>query len=152
MEGKFDAIEMAWIKEVLQKHGRFLSDLLSKEVAEKQLHQSGSLQHSIAFKTGDYGLNPHLSFSFMSHGRFIEINWHKKSRNSKVLSAPNTNELLFGVKSSPVKQKKKNTLWYARNIYGSLNRLIGIIMYELSDEQRARLKAMIEQSNVVVNA
>ena len=39
---------------------------------------------------------------------------------------------------------KKNTQWYAKNMFGGLNRLISRVMYGLSDREIERLKGILE--------
>lgn len=51
-----------------------------------------------------------------------------------------TNREVWGIRQNT---NKKNR-WYARNMYGGLNRLIGRVMYGLSDHEIARLKGILE--------
>jgi len=150
MEGRFSDLELLFIAETLDQHGEYLSDLFTESIEQKNLISDEDSQHlidSISFKT-QYGNNPKLSFSFPDHGRFIEIRYHKKSTNTELWSQDATNKALWGRHTSgkaKAKKKKKDTRWYARNLYGSMNRLIGILMYELTDQERNRLKSIIER-------
>lgn len=142
---KYNAIELTWIKDVLDQHGEYLVDLIQETIREKNLIKSGELQESISYKTSMDGNNPKLSLSFISYGRAIEINYHKKSRNTQSMLKPNTNAIVWGsMRKNAKTKKKKDTNFYARNAYGSLNRLIGILMYEFSDYERARIKGILE--------
>ena len=61
-----------------------------------------------------------------------------------------TNRTVWGMKANrnPV---KKNTRWYAKNMYGGLNRLISRVMYGLSDAEIARLKGILENRKLNYN-
>ena len=147
MAGKYNDIELTWIKETLDQHGEFLIDLLQESIEGKDLIKTGDLENSLDYSTSMQGNNPKLSVSFMSYGRAIEINYHKKSKNTQKFLKPNTNAIIWGIRERTKNKKKKNTNWYARTAYGSLNRLIAIIMYELGDQEIARIKGILEFQN-----
>ncbi len=111
MDKNFNDIELTWIKEKLDQHGEYLIDLLKKSLQEKELIQTGELEQSLSYKTSMQGQNPKLSVSFLSYGRAIEINFNKKSSNTKKWTKPNTNALLLGIRNnSKLKMKKKYKL------------------------------------------
>ncbi|MCX6272164.1 MAG: hypothetical protein NTU44_13280 [Bacteroidetes bacterium] len=146
MDSRFSEDELLWIKDVLDQHGEFLHDLLQEAVESKRLIHSGDLEQSLSYKVNIYGQNPALNVSFLGYGRAIEIRFHK-SNNSRQLSALKTNRsILAGHDAKPM--RKKDTRWYARNVYGSLNRLIGILMYEFTDKERQRIKGILQQQKL----
>ena len=138
MAGKFNDIELLFIEEVLDQHGEYLFDLFQDTIDSKALKETENLADSIQFKVTQDSRGPKLSFTFPSYGRFIEINFHKRRQNSSIFGIERSNSQHLK------KKKKKDTDWYTRNVYGSLNRLIGILMYELSDSERLRLKNLLE--------
>lgn len=152
-EGRFSELELLFIAETLDQHGEYLSDLFTESIEEKNLISDEDTQHlidSISFKT-QYGNNPKLQFNFPDHGRFIEIRYHKKSTNTELWSQESINKALWGRHTAAkvkAKRKKKDTRWYARNLYGSMNRLIGILLYELTDEERKRLTQILERQKL----
>jgi len=145
MEGKFDELQLAFIDDVLYQHGDFLQELFMAEIERKGLVKSEDLLNSIDYKVTKEGINPKLSMSFLSYGRAIEIRLN--SKNTTKFKAPSTNSIVWGMRNAPRRKKMKDARWYARNAYGSLNRLIGILMYEYSDEVIAFLKQRFEYIN-----
>lgn len=150
MEGKFNDLELLFIREVLDQHGEYLSDLFTEDIEKKKLRDTGALLESISYDVSSYGIDPVLTFNFLGYGRAIEIRWHKRSDNTKKW-VTDTNKEVWGINSRK-KRKKKNTLWYARNLYGSMNRLISIISFELDDEERARLKNILDKQIIKISA
>jgi hypothetical protein len=151
MDGRFSELELLFIAEVLDQHGEFLTDLLVEEIESKSLISDEDREHlleNISYNTSKYGINPVLVISFPAYGRFIEINYHKRSKNTGILDQESANRALWGRQNKQQAKrdkKKKDTRWYSKNVYGSLNRLIGILMYEFSEEERARLTNLLEQ-------
>jgi hypothetical protein len=145
---RFDDKQMEFISDVLNEHGDFLKGILQDAIQEKKLLVSGDLSASIKTDTSMSGNNPKLSLSFTSYGRAIEIRYHRKSSNTQKFMVADTKSLLYGMRSNNIqRKKKKDTRWYARNVYGSLNRMIGILMYEYGDWVLAKEKAQIEMLN-----
>lgn len=148
MDGKFSQLELEFIKEVLDQHGEYLSDLLTDAIGEKKLIKEGFLVDDVRFRVTNYGINPVLQVSFTDYGRFIEINYHKKSLNTMTWRQSHTEAkaAIWGRKTEKLRKnrRKKDTRWYAKNVYGSINRLIGILMYEFTEEEKARLTKIIE--------
>lgn len=145
MDGKFNDEELLFVKEVLYQHGDFLQDLLQEDIERKSLRVTDDLLESISYKVTNYGINPVLQFSFFSYGRAIEIRWHKRSSNTK-LWVTDSNKEVWGVNRKP--KKRKNTLFYARNLYGSQNRLIAMLSNEFTDEERQRIKGLLEKEKI----
>lgn len=142
MDGKFNEVEMLWIEETLDQHGEHLSDILFDSIERLGLIDQENLINSISYNVGKQGDSPVLHFSFLGYGRAIEIRYHKRSDNSKKFAQPNTAHVVWGVKENRLK-KKKDTRWYSKNVYGSINRLIQIIMYELDAKEVSRLKGIL---------
>lgn len=78
-----------------------------------------------------------MKVNFLSYGRAFEINGYKRNRKVDSSFAE-----IWGQKEN--RSRKKNTRWYAMNMYGGLNRLISRIMYGLSDQEIARLKNILQ--------
>lgn len=153
MDGRFSELELLFIAETLDQHGEYLTDLLIEAIEEKSLISEEDKEHlidSISYRTKD-GINPKLVFEFPDYGRFIEINYHKKrqSQNTSSFDKESINKALWGRSNKKkVKRKKKDTRWYSKNVYGSLNRLIGILMYEFTDQERVRLTRILEEQKL----
>jgi len=147
MEGKYNEIELLFIREILDQHGEYLFDLLSEGIESKALIKEGVLLDSLHYKVSMRGNNPVLSYYFVSHGRFIEIRYFKKSQNTRQWKTVNTEKELWKIRSKEDrlsrKKKKKDTNWYTRNVYGSQNRLIGRIGSEFTTEEITRLKNIL---------
>lgn len=153
MNGRFSDLELLFIAETLDQHGEYLTDLLIEAIEEKSLISDIDKEHlidSISYRTSKEGINPKLVMQFPDYGRFMEINYHKKkqSQNTGTFDKESVNKAIWGRanKRKPIR-RKKDTRWYSKNVYGSLNRLIGILMYELTDHERNRLTNILEQQN-----
>lgn len=134
-------IEFLWQEEVLSQHGEFLIDLFVDTIEEKNIRVSDELMDSLNYSAFREGEDRGLRINFFDYGRFIEIRKHKKRNRMDT----NTNQLLWGAKDNSMKKKPaKDVDWYSRNAYGSLNRLIAIVMYELTDQEIDRLKGIIQ--------
>lgn len=150
MEGRFSELELIFIAEVLDQHGEYLTDILVDAIESKKLISQEDKEHlidSISYDTTKFGINPALVMNFPTYGRFIEIYYHKRSKNTSILDQESANRALWDRPNTKQlkKRKKKDTRWYSKNVYGSLNRLIGILMYEFTDSERARLTRILEQ-------
>lgn len=133
-------IEFLWQEEVLSQHGEFLMDLFQDTITEKNIRVSDDLMDSLNYSSFREGENRGLRINFFEHGRFIEIRKHKKRNRMDT----NTNALLWGAKDNTINKKMKDVDWYSRNAYGSLNRLISIVMNELTTDEINRLKNIIQ--------
>lgn len=141
MANNFNDIELLFVEETLDQHGEHIIDLLAGEIASKNLKVTGELLDSIQYKLEKEGADPKLVISFLSYGRAIEINYHKKQVAKKW--GTNTNRDVWGIKENRP-NKRKDTRWYSRVVYGTLNRLIGILGNEYSDEEIKRLKGILD--------
>lgn len=142
MDGKFNELELLFVEEVLDQHGEYITDLMTDEIDRKNIRDTDALMDSIKYRVTKYGIDPVLQVDFLSYGRALEIRYHKRSQNTQGW-IPNTNKVVWGNGTRKAK-KNKNVLFYTRNVYGSQNRLINILMYELTNEERARLRGIFE--------
>ena len=147
MDGKYNEIELLFIERALELHGERLCDALHDQISRKKLIKSSDLLDSIRFSVSKYGIDPVLLISFISYGRAIEIAWHKKSRNTSLFAKPNTNVMLWGVHANRKATRKKDTKWYAKTAYGSINRLISVLASDFSEEERKHLKQILTIRN-----
>jgi len=136
-------IELQFMRNLLQQHGEHLQGLLKEDIDSKKLKITKDLIESFSYSQDDGALGPKLNLSFLGYGRAIEIAWHKRSRNTKEL----VSKTVWGIKENRPK-KQKNTRWYSRNVYGSLNRLIGMVMYELDDATVAHIKSQLHKQRI----
>jgi hypothetical protein len=145
MDGKYDEIELLFIERCLEQHGEMVCDLLREQIEGKDLRITDDLLDSIDFKVSKYGINPVLLISFFAYGRFIEINWFKrKSQNSKSI-AVNTNRVIWGIHENRKRTgKKKDTRWYSKTAYGTINHLLSVLSTNFSDTERDKLKQILQ--------
>ena len=143
MDGKFDEVQLLFIERSLELHGEMITDLLREQIQQKHLIKSEDLLDSIDFQVSKYGIDPVLLISFFAYGRFIEINWFKRSQNSRQLIA-NSNRLQWSMRENRKRTKKKDTRWYAKTAYGSINHLIAVLSNDFSDSERDYLKQLLE--------
>ena len=130
-------IEDLFVREVLDTHGEYIVDLLQESIEEKKLRITDDLLESLDYKVIKSGSNYVLQISFLSYGRAVEIQY----LNSKRLRRENNDRN----KSADFRRaKKKDTRFYAKNVYGSINRLLGRMSSEYSDQEIARLKGILE--------
>ena len=130
-------IEDLFVREILDTHGEYIVDLLQDSIEEKKLRITDELLESLDYKVvkreGDYV----LQISFQSYGRAVEIQYFKSKRVRR--------ENREKQKSTDFRlAKKKDTRFYAKNVYGSINRLLGRMSSEYSDQEIARLKGILE--------
>ncbi len=147
MEGKYNEVELTFIRNELHEHGDFILDLFVEFIEKHKLKFSGNLLDSLSYHVEQYGPNPTLCISFPSYGRFIEIRHYKnKKKNNRDLLRKKTNRYLWNIRSKNDLVKKKNTLWYTRNVYGSQNRLISRLGTEYTETMRTLIKNSIERN------
>lgn len=136
MDRNSEELKLLFIEEELSQHGEWLCDVLSEAIEKRKLIESGELQGSVNYSSFKSGENPGLRVSFVKYGRFLDIEGYKKKKHTV-----DTNREIWGIRQNRV--RKKNTQWYARNMYGGLNRLISRIMYGLTDAEVERLKGIL---------
>ncbi len=120
----YNQIEKQFIHQELQQHAQYLSKLLAKDITKRKLIESGHLSGEFVCQQQFIVADTSLTLKFPNYGRFIEIAYHKKRRikTQKDISNPFKR-----------KTKKKNTRWYTHNVFGAQNRLMGRLMYGLTD-------------------
>ncbi|KAA6328214.1 hypothetical protein EZS27_022871 [termite gut metagenome] len=133
-------LNLLFIEEELSQHGEWLCDAFTEAIEKQKLILTQDLHDSINYSTFNKDGNPGLRINFLSYGRAFEIAGYKRKNKKHEVD---TNREVWGIKLNR-QQEKKNTQWYARNMYGGLNRLVSRIMYGLSDVEIARLKSIIE--------
>ena len=141
-------IEQHWIAEKLDEHGEYLTDLFIEAIQQKDIINSGELldyfDSGSKWKVANIAGTGMLSFPFFNYGRFVEIQSIKR-RKIKT-ETPDTNAAIWGIKTKKKKSRTKNAQWYTKNVYGAQNRLIGRIMYGLSDIERNRIIETLKQA------
>ncbi|MHC1707438.1 MAG: hypothetical protein AB9842_07940 [Bacteroidales bacterium] len=142
MDSRFSEEELLWIRDVLDQHGEYLHYILEQAIESRKLIHSGDLEQSLSYKVVMYGQNPALAVSFLGYGRAIEIRYHK-SKNSRRFSEPSRNKTSLASRGRKP-MRKKDARWYARNVYGSLNRLIGTLMFEFTEKERERIMGILQ--------
>jgi|GEM_PF-2510856 hypothetical protein len=142
-------IEFQFVLTTLKKFGLnlkniFVNDIKQKDLVSKGKNQGAHLSDRISFEVKRAGQNGgELLFYFPDYGRFIEIQYFKKSINSQAaFSRSNTGigksmsnyQVMTQSKSNFQSMiRKKDTRWYTRNVMGNLNQLIGELMFGLTD-------------------
>ena len=135
---KLNDIEDLFVREVLDTHGEYIVDLMQDSIEEKGLKISEALIDSLDYKVEKRGDDYALVISFLSYGRAVEILSNKSRRMRR-------KEMLEQIDSKKLRRaKKKDTKFYAKNVYGSLNRLLGRMSSEYGDAEIARLKGILE--------
>lgn len=137
-------IELLFQEEVLDQHGEYLMDLFIETIEEKNIRVTDDLLESLTYRIFKEGGDRGLRVNFLIYGRLIEIRRHKRLSHKNSPST-NTNTLLWGIKENNVK-KGKDTDWYSANAYGSLSRLYSILSNELTNEEVARLKSILQNT------
>ena len=145
MDGKYDEVELLFIERILEQHGEMVCDLLREQIQAKDLRITDELLDSINFKVSKYGINPVLLIEFFAYGRFIEINWFKRrSQNSQTI-AVNTNRVIWGIHENRKRtKKKKDTRWYAKTAYGTINHLLSVLSSNFSEAEKEKLKQILQ--------
>lgn len=138
MSTKIEDIEFLFQEEVLGQHGEYLMDILQEAIEEKNLIDKGILRDSLDYEVVSIGRLKRLSIKFPNYGRYIEIGKHRRRSKMDI----NTNRDIWGIRENSMR-RKKNTDWYTKNAYKSTNRLIGMLMYEFTEQEIARLKRII---------
>lgn len=142
------AVEEVFVLELLKEHGEYIADMLRHDIIKKNLKITEALLDSLYVFVEKSGSNLSLSLSFYSYGRAVEIQdnknikLHNMRKNKGGLSRQNA------VKNIRRAAKKDKT-FYAKNVYGSLNRLIGRMMSGYSDIEIDRIKKLLENKETI---
>lgn len=131
-----DDVKLLYIEEELSQHGEWLCDVLTEAIEKRQIMQTQALFESVDYSTFKEGENPGVRVNFLTYGRFVDIAAYRHKSNHQV----DTNREVWGIRHN---RKHKPKQWYARNMYGGLNRLIGRVMYGLTDQEIERLKGIL---------
>jgi len=141
-------IEDLFVREVLDTHGEYIVDLLQESIESKKLRLTDELLESLNYKVRKSSNGYSLEVSFLTYGRFIEINFFKSKaiRKHYLQESGDIKRLRVSGNSSENfrRLKKKDTRFYAKNVYGSINRLLGRMSSEYSDQEIARLKGILQ--------
>ena len=145
---EINEIEDLFVREVLDTHGEYIVDLLQESIESKKLRLTDELLESLDYKVRKSSNGYSLEVSFLTYGRFIEINFFKSKaiRKHYLQEAGDIKRLRISGNSSENfrRLKKKDTRFYAKNVYGSINRLLGRMSSEYSDQEIARLKGILQ--------
>lgn len=137
----FSEVEKLFIEEVLDTHGEYLVDLMQDAIIEQNLRLTDDLVNSLDYDVRRRGNDFVLEVSFLGYGRAIEImqNKSRRLRAKQKLDEGNRH------RSKNIRRAKaKDHRFYARNVYGSINRLLQRMASEYTDEEIARLKGILE--------
>jgi hypothetical protein len=134
---ELNEIEDLFVSKVLDTHGEYLIDLLQNSIEEKGLRITDELLESLNYKVEKKGNDYVLVVSFLSYGRAIEIGFFKSKRIRREQRAMNQTDNIR-------RRKKKDTRFYAKNVYGSINRLLGRMSSEYTEQEIARLKGILQ--------
>lgn len=134
-------IEFQFVITTLKKFGLTLRNILISDIKQKDLVSKGKskgahLSDRISFDVKRVGPNGgELLFYFPDYGRFMEIQYYKRSANYRggLGRLTNWQAMTQTKRGFQSMKKKKDTRWYTRNVMGNLNQLIGELMYGLTD-------------------
>ncbi len=131
-------VEKLFVMEVLDTHGEYIMDLLSGSIEDLNLRITDELLNSLNYKVEQRGSDYVLSVIFLSYGRAIEIALFKSKRLRRETKAGKNEAKRLR------RAQHKDTRFYAKNVYGSINRLLGRMSSEYGDAEIARLKGILE--------
>lgn len=136
-------IELLFITEILDDHGKYLFDILTENIKERNMVKSGLLLDSLKYTVviNNDG-NATLKFRFNTYGRILEIQYYR-SKNTKLTTEKLLNKTLWGIKSKNDMGRRKNYKWYTRAIYGSKYHLMDRLLTEFTAEEIYRLKKIL---------
>lgn len=134
-----------WIRDMMDQHGEWLCDRFRDALDRNKNVMTGDLAESIAYDTKTdttaFGYTE-LKIKFMDYGRAFEIAGYKKKSKFEV----NTNRDVWGIKENRQK-KKKNTRWYAVNMYSGLSALIQKIANGMTESERTRILGILNNKS-----
>lgn len=131
------AIKDAFLRELLDDHGIYVTDLLAEGIDRLKLTDTGELLASLKYSVVKQGNNYVLRFSFLGYGRAIEIEYFKSRRLRRAAKRK-------GVVPAKKQKRKKDTRFYSKPAFGSVNRLASRMMYGLTDAEIDRLKSKLQ--------
>lgn len=142
---ELNEVEKLFVMEVLDTHGEYVVDLLQESIEKLDIRVTDDLLESLNYKVEQRGTDFVLIISFLSYGRAVEIQFFKSKRLRREAKA-NRNDI-----KNLRRAKKKDTRFYAKNVYGSINRLLGRMSSEYGDAEIARLKGILENRKMTPN-
>lgn len=148
MDFNIEEAKQLFIKEGLDQHGEFLMDLLMDEIATLDIIDTQNLIQQLRYNIAKRGSDWILQLSFPGYGRAVEIGYYKRIRNYNSESNSVVKQLfniqsLEDVKNKKARRQARKLNWYSKNVYGSLNKLYGKLMYGFSEDEIQRLKKII---------
>jgi hypothetical protein len=139
-----DYLKFRFIQTELKRWGMELRELMVSTISTKNIISQEDVEHtrdSISFKVSQEGeKGGRIQFMFPDKGRLVEIMFRKRGSRARLTSRVNTNESLWGVKSRAKSSRRKDTRWYNISVWGTLNNLIGRLMYGYIESVRLDLK------------
>lgn len=139
-------VEEMFVLELLKEHAEYISDMLERDIIRKNLKITEALLKSLHVWVDKNGSNLCLFLGFYSYGRAVEIQDNKNvkfvRKNKEGLSRSNA---ISSIRRAAKKDKK----FYAKNVYGSLNRLIGRMQSGYSEMEIQRIKNILENSTEI---
>lgn len=126
-----------FFKEALEKHGKYLVQILSEDIRFNDIIDSQKLHNSLKYSVEKVAGNFQLNISFIGYGRALEIA-QNKSKSLNIESADDTKKKF--------KVENKNYQWYSKNVYGSLNSLYSKLSYGFTEIEVERIKKIIASS------
>ena len=133
-------VKLLFIQEELSQRGEWLSDLFTEIIENRDLVQTHDLADSINYTAFSENDAPGLRVSFLDYGRALDIQGYKKNRH-KV----DAKSIAWGIKKNKIKNRGKNTKWYASHMYEGLYKLVSRLMYGLSEYELERLKGILNE-------
>ena len=137
---EFGKIEDFFVRRQLYLHGDYVLDLLRDSIKEKNLRVTDDLLDSLKYQVHKKNESEYvLEISFLSYGRAVEIQYFKSKQKRR-------EQAESGQRAKDMRRaKKKDTRFYAKNVYGSLNRLIGKLGSEYTEQEKQRIKNFLER-------
>ncbi len=161
-------IELKFVEETLKRYGARLQGILIKKITDRKLisdkNKGTHLKDSINYEIGRIGnFGYELKLFFPDYGRFIEIRYHtgsgrisqemfnRKRASDMIPDSKKKLNTVFGGSKVPNafnntgRKKYKDTRWYSKPTYSSLNGLIGELMYGMTDQVQEMLKNQLNE-------
>lgn len=139
-------VEEMFVLELLKEHADYIAELLEKDIIRKNLRITDALLKSLWVEVAKKGDALTLELGFSSYGRAVEIQDNKnfKLERKNKGSITRTNAV-----KSIRRAAKKDKKFYAKNVYGSLNRLIGRMQSGYTELEIARIKNILENTEEI---
>lgn len=137
---RFNDLEDYFIRHILEEHGEFLIDKFEEAIDEKGLIDTEVLMDSLNYHVQMRGADYLLQLSFVSYGRAIEVAYHKSKRLRK-----ETSRQAFFKSDKFRKAKRKDTRWYSKIAYGTLNHLLYRMGSAYTEEMKQYLKNLMQE-------